>query len=396
MLVVATVAVMVDSFLLPFARHYRRLGWEVDVLASGATESKGCREAFDAVWHTGWSRAPLDFSGNLGSIRYVQKLVDEKQYDLVHVHSPIASFVTRLALRKKRDRMKVVYTAHGFHFFSGAPSHKNLIFSRLEKVAGKWTDALVVMNREDEVAAKRHQIVDHSRLYYMPGIGIDLKQYSSSAVSDGEVIRVAQELGLAKGQSVFLKVAEMTPRKRHVDALRAFAAIPGPSVLLLAGDGPLRNELQRLASDLGIAERVFFLGRRPDVPVLMKLSNTVILVSSQEGLPRCVMEAMAMGKPVIGTDIRGTRDLLAKGSGLLVPVGDITAIAAAMKELAENPALGVAMGQQGIEAVKEYDLDNVIRLHDELYDEVLRDEFRKRADCSGTNFGPIAGKTWGG
>lgn len=375
MLVATTVALMVDDFLLPFARHYRALGWNVDVLAKGATQSKRCAEAFDRVWENTWSRTPLDLHGNLEGAKCVRQLVESQEYDLVHVHTPVASFVTRAALRNVRDRVKVVYTAHGFHFFKGGPGHKNFIFSNLEKVAGKWTDALVVMNREDENAVKQYRIVDESRLFYMPGIGIDLKKYCASAVSNEEVHKVSQALGLVPGQQVFLKVAEMIPRKRHEDALRAFATVGTDSVLLLAGEGPLQSQLRRLAADLGIAERVRFLGRRSDVPVLMKLANAVVLVSGQEGLPRCVMEAMAMGKPVIATDVRGTRDLLARGGGILVPVGNIAAITSAMKELAGQPDVGVTMGKRGLEAVKEYDLKNVIRLHDELYDKVLQTGF---------------------
>ncbi|HET9183682.1 MAG TPA: sugar transferase [Candidatus Angelobacter sp.] len=381
LLIVSTVSTTIEAFLLPFARHYRDRGWRVDALAAGAPGSESCRKSFDVVWEANWSRTPLDVSGNLGSGRYIRKLVNEQRYDLVHVHTPVASFVTRAALRNCR-RTKVIYTAHGFHFFEGGAWHKNLIFSRAEKIAGRWTDALVVINREDELAAKRYGIVDERRLFYMPGIGIDLERYSAFSIGSQEAEALRNELQLEAGKQVLLMVAEMIPRKRHADALRAFSELGNEAVFLLAGDGPLRGQLEELARRLGVKERVRFLGVRSDVPKLMKLANAVVLVSSQEGLPRSGMEAMAMGKPVIGTDIRGTRDLVYERGGLLAPVGNVESIAFCMEKLLDNPDLAGRMGAAGREQVKQYDLKRVIQLHDELYDKVLATDERGHIACA--------------
>lgn len=370
LLVVATMHHFLEAFLLPFARHYRELGWRVDALAHGAPDSAACREAYDSVWQASWSRTPFALRNNLGNLNSVRELVTNGGYDIVHVHTPVASFVTRAALRSRR-RAKVIYTAHGFHFFSGGAPHRNLLFTGLEKVAGNWTDALVVMNHEDENAARRYRIVDDAKLFYMPGIGIDLQRYAAGSVQATDVNRLRQEFGICPGEQVLLEVAEMIPRKRHEDTLRALAQIATPVRLLLAGEGPLRDRLQSLAAALGIQDRVKFLGVRRDIPALMALADVVILVSNQEGLPRCVMEAMAMAKPVIGTAIRGTHDLLAGGGGILVPVGDIPAIADAMRAILEDPSLAQELGLRGRECVKTYDLEHIVKLHDELYERVL-------------------------
>jgi glycosyltransferase involved in cell wall biosynthesis len=371
LLIVATVHNFLEAFLLPFAQHYRALGWTVDGLARGAESSAACREAFDSAWEAKWSRTPLDLRGNLAGLNHVRELVQRVQYDIVHVHTPVASFLTRAALRRSIPNASLVYTAHGFHFFPGGPRHKNLFFRRLEKAAGRWTDALVVMNHADESAARSYRIVDDNRLFYMPGIGIDLQRYGPDAVSETEVNRLRHELGLCAEERVLLEVAEMIPRKRHEDTLRALAGDGVRVKLLLAGDGPSRADLQSLAASLGLQNRVAFLGPRRDIPALIKLADALILVSSQEGLPRSVMEAMAMSKPVIGSDIRGTRDLLAGGSGLLVPVGDISAIADAIRTVVENPSLALEMGRRGRESIRAYDLAYILKLHDQLYEQIL-------------------------
>jgi glycosyltransferase involved in cell wall biosynthesis len=371
LLIVATVGSMIQDFLLPFAHYYRASGWQVDALASGVSEYEECVSAFDNVFDIKWSRNPADLSGILSGFRRVGKLVAEGDYDIVHVHSPIAGFLVRAALRKRRVRPKVVYTAHGFHFHPEGSAWRNRMFLEIERLAGKWTDALITINGEDYEAAKRLQIVSRDRLRYVPGIGIDLERYSEKAVNDGELFRLRRELLPNDPGCVFLQIAEFTPRKRHADALRAFSLLRGPASLLLAGCGPLQSDMQNRAQDLGIADRVRFLGRRTDVPMLIELSDVVILPSAQEGLPRCIMEAMAMGKPVIGSNIRGTRDLLNNGRGMLFPPGDVSALAVAMNSLMDDPRAGVAIGQAAQQAIADYKIQKVLLCHDEIYEGLL-------------------------
>src|SRR3954471_13144886 len=149
-LFVSTVAVTLRAFLLPIARHFQCKGWRVDALANGARQDPLCRSTFDYVWEVGWCRNLFDLR-SLTTIGQLRRLVAEHEYDLVHVHTPIAAFVTRLALdrlRRERD-LQVVYTAHGFHFHPNGGVIGNKIFELLERKAGKWTDFLVVINRED-------------------------------------------------------------------------------------------------------------------------------------------------------------------------------------------------------------------------------------------------------
>jgi len=371
LLLVTTVAVTLRAFLLPLASHFRSMGWRVDALASGATSCRLCREGFDQVFEASWGRNPFALGQNLRAAREVRAVVRRGGYDLVHVHTPVAAWVTRLALRLRSGHPRVVYTAHGFHFFHGNSPIKNVMFMAMEKLASEWTDAVVVLNGEDEEQAHKLGLAPDGRILHMPGIGVDLCRYSPDAVSPMACERLRSELKLCPDQRVFLQVADFVPRKRHGDLLRAFARVPRPSRLLLAGDGPELARAIKLAADLGIADRVDFLGVRTDVPALMKIADAVVLVSSQEGLPRCVLEAMAMGRAVVGTRIRGTKDLLEDGAGILVGVGDIDAISAAMRQVMDCPIEVGKMGMRGRELAGRYDLRNIVGLHEELYAQVL-------------------------
>lgn len=376
LLIVANVPSMLREFLLPFAEHYKHLGWHVDGMVSEATtvaDTGGELEIYGTIHRVAWSRNPLDPRNFLQAPQTIRDVVAKGNYDIIHVHAPIPAFITRYALRNVKNHPPVIYTAHGFHFHKGGSAVKNKIFLTLEQTAGPWTDFLVVMNHEDERAVRTHEIVPESKLLYMPGIGVDIKKYSPERASEEDVKKLRAELNLKDEERFLLMIAEFNPGKRHCDALNAFALLGRPDVFLVtAGVGPLEEEMKALAKQLGIEGRVKFLGYRRDIPVVLKAASGLLLPSEREGLPRAILEALCMGTPVISTRIRGVEDLLADGCGLMTPVGDAPALAKAMVQLLDNPTEAKAMAKRGQEHVKIFDLANVIRLHDELYGKALK------------------------
>ncbi len=369
LLIVTTISSTLRAFLLPFAHHFRALGWQVDGMAQGISDCKDCQQAFDRVWEVEWSRNPLAVRNLLVAPDRIRQIVDREQYDLVHVHTPVAAFVTRYALKdfRKNAKCKVIYTAHGFHFHPGGKPLKNTAFILLEQIAGKWTDYLVTINREDEIAAKQ-QLVPPEKVHYMPGIGVDLDDYHPQNISTTQIDRVRQELSIAPAERLFLSVAALIPRKRHQDLIRAFAQLDRPDVhLAIAGNGPCLEDLRQLGSKLGITERLHFLGKRNDIPTLIRAAVATILTSEHEGLPRSVMESLALEIPAIGTKIRGTQELIEGGCGLLVDVGEVAAIATAMAWILDNSADAQTMGKRGRERMHNYNLPQVIKLHESLY-----------------------------
>jgi glycosyltransferase involved in cell wall biosynthesis len=381
LLIVANVPSMLREFLLPYGQHFTKLGWQVDAMVSEATNQADVGkelEQFHKLYRVEWSRNPLDPRNFLKAPRTIREIVSREKYDIVHVHSPVAAFVTRFALRNLPNRPKVIYTAHGFHFHRGGSKLKNQIFLTLEKLAGPWTDHLIVINHEDEKAVKTHHIVPESQMTYMPGIGVDMKKYDPEKVKSEHVDYVRQELGLADEDHLLLMIAEFNPGKRHRDALDAFAGLKRTNVVLaLAGVGPLEAEVKAQAQQLGILDRVRFLGYRRDIPVLLKASTALLLPSEREGLPRSIMESLCLGTPVISTRIRGVEDLLEGNSGLMTDVGDVPAMTKAIAWMLDNPLDAIAMGQRGQARMRDFDLSNVVRMHEELYEKILGIEIRK-------------------
>jgi glycosyltransferase involved in cell wall biosynthesis len=377
-LIVATIPETFVAFLLPFAQHFRSKGWQVDGMALNTSELPECLESFDKVWDVNFSRNPLERGNLFISPKQIQKVLEQQDYDIVHVHTAVAAFVTRYAISrlKKPIKPKVVYTVHGFHFFRGNKFTRNAVYLTLEKIAAPWTDYMIVINGEDEEAAKRHRLISPECLYYMPGIGMDLSYYNPDKISDDDIQKVRQEIGINKDDALILASAEFNPGKRHRDMLRALSRLGRPNVhLAFAGTGPLMEEMQRLAVNLGIQKQVHFLGYRQDMPALIKASNATMMASEREGLPRSVMESLSLETPVIGADTRGIRDLLRDGCGRIVKVGDIEGLANAMSWVLDNPEAARMMALRGKKHVHNYDIHNIIELHDQLYTKIVGKEF---------------------
>ena len=374
LLIIATIPSTLRSFFLHFAYHLRAKGWRVDAMACGVSDHLECLEAFDRVWDVEWSRNPLKPQNLMVAPQQIREVLAKQEYDLVNVTTPVAAFVTRYALNglRKWGRLKMIYTAQGFHFYNGGGAIKNSVYLGLERLAGPWTDYLVVVNREDEEAAKRYRLVPSERVRRIPGTGLNVHRFNRNAIPEAEIMRLRQELGLLPETPLLLSVAELIKRKRPQDILRAFARLSRPEACLaFAGEGQLMKQMQQLASQLGVENQVRFLGMRRDIPTLICASVATVLVSEQEGLPNCVMESMCMETPAIGTDIRGTRDLLEGNCGLLIKVGDVEALVGAMAWILDNPEAARIMGKQGRSRIADYEVSHILKEYEALYAEAM-------------------------
>lgn len=264
------------------------------------------REWGCGIWPLTYTRTPFDV-GNIIAIEKIRKLVRQRKYDIVHCHTPIAAFCTRVACRGVRHQgTKVFYTAHGFHFYTGAPIKNWLIYYFAEWLCSWWTDVLITINREDYKRAGWH--LHAKKTVYVPGVGIDTSRYVNEEVNQEYKMKV---LGLPADSRMILSVGELNQNKNHESVIRAVSEIRDLKIhYLIAGDGELKKHLEEVAFKLKISDRVHLLGYRNDIMELYKCADLMIQPSFREGLSVAVMEAMAAGLPVICSDIRGNRDLI--------------------------------------------------------------------------------------
>lgn len=357
------------AFHLPYIKLLHDEGYEVHVAAKNDFGSPNVDIPFcDKYYDIDFDRSPVSLK-NLFAYFKLKKILEENNYALIHCHTPVAGFLGRMAARKLQS--KVLYTAHGFHFYKGAPYLKYILFLGIERLSAKWTDHIIVINNEDYVAAIKY-LMPEEKVSLMPGIGIDLKKYSWCSISQNDIASIRDDLGLDKNDVLITMIAEFIPRKRHKDVILALSMVRNHHVhLAFAGSGPLLEDMKKLAALKGVAERVHFLGYRNNIPQIIKASKVTILVSQQEGLPRSVMESMALKVPVIGTKIRGTYDLLKDGCGILVPVGDVEKLAKMIDYAVDNDKEMQTIVAKAFERCKRYDLSAVLKRHLYIYQSLL-------------------------
>ncbi|HKG55904.1 MAG TPA: glycosyltransferase [Candidatus Limnocylindrales bacterium] len=376
LLYVATVSATIRQFLIPYAAHFRARGWQVHAAANGATTDPALQGHFDGLHEVPLSRSVLDLGGWIRGQRAMSTLLATRP-DIVHVHTPIASFVTRLrsALVPVAHRPAVAYTAHGFHFHRAGHLAANSVFLAAEKIAGRWTDRLVVINDEDEAAARRHRIVAPSRLVRMPGIGLDTDYYSRTAIDPTASVAARRGLGVEAGLPLFLVVGELSRRKRPGDVVEALALMRNDrAIVVLVGSGSERDQVEELARRRGVLHRVHFAGFLADVRALVAAATAVVLVSDREGLARAIMEALALEVPVIASTARGNAELVEEETGIIVPTADVSGLARAMDWLVEHPIEREAMGRAGRpRMVARYDIRLLLTRHEEMYAAMLAD-----------------------
>lgn len=360
--------------MLPFARHFKSLDWRIDVLTKSATQRPGIAASFDTLYDITWSRNPLALADHFDTWNRVRRIVVEGGYQVVHAHTPIAAFITRLALRSMHpeNRPVIIYTAHGFHFYKGQPLFSHMAFKALEATAAPWTDYLVTINEEDYASARLFKGIRQEKIRLIPGIGVDTGVFSQSAVPASEIDRIRQTLDVDADAFMVTMVAEFSAVKRHEHLLRALALVrDSRTVAVFAGSGNLEPHLRRLTEELGVADRVRWAGFRNDVPALLAASDVLALVSEREGLPRSALEAMSMGVPVVGTQTRGITDAVGD-TGWLVAKHDIEALAcaidAAAADRSEVRRKGALARQR---ACDKFALADVLSTYEALYAEAL-------------------------
>lgn len=370
-LFVATVVRLhINMFHKPFIKWFHEQGWQVDVAANNDYDDKSeCIIPFCDHFHCmPFERSPLK-KGNWEAYRQLRKLLDEEQYDIIHCHTPMGSVITRLAAGSARNKgTKVIYTAHGFHFYKGSPALNWLVYYPIEKILSHRTDLLLTMNHEDYRRAKAFKA---KRVEIVNGVGMDLSRFSVAAPE--EKLEVRKELGLRESDTFAISVAQLIKRKNHAVLIDAVHKLHDPSLhLFILGDGIQEQELRKKSKALGLENQVHLLGFRNDVYRLCRAADLFLFASLQEGLPVAVMEAMACGLPIIASNIRGNTDLIDTGEGgWLVDPTDADGFADAIRSALQSRENWDQMMEYNLRKVQQYGIPAVVEQMAGIYREMM-------------------------
>lgn len=321
--------------------------------------------------HIGFSRRIGNIGAHIKSIGQVRKLLTYR-FDLIHCHSPICAAIVRAeaARYRKQYGTRVIYTAHGFHFYTGAPLINWLVFYPVEKLLSYFTDVLITINKEDYKRAKRklHAV----RIIYIPGIGIDIEKFKQTGSGR---IQKRKELGLKDNSVALISAGELNKNKNHDLVLQALSELKnrGKDIsnirYYICGQGELNEYLSSQIRKLGLSEQVFLLGYRKDISELLGACDIYLQVSQREGLPVSLMEGMAAGLPSIVTKIRGNSDLVRNGREGFLVGNDKDAVAESIADLAENKDKRRAYGRNAGCRIRKFDLGKTADIMSKIYDE---------------------------
>lgn len=379
-LILASVASMIEQFNMNNLEILQKRGLEVHVACNfkdGSTIPNSKVVLFQKKLHDmNITIHQIDFDRNATNIKkfilaYKQtlKLFQSQNYDFVHCHSPVGGACARLA--GKRTKTEIIYTAHGFHFFKGAPISNWLIFYPVEKYLSRYTSKLITINEEDYYLSSRK--FKSSSIQYVPGVGVDSNKFIPVSKLNKKELRI--KLSIDPNLFTLVYVGELSDRKNQMFLLESLIKLKtqiSNFKVYLVGVGPNESKYIEYIKDNNLAPFVELMGYRSDIPEIMASADIVISTSRQEGLPVNVMEAMSTGIPLIVTNCRGNVDLVRDGiNGFVVQLDDVDQLVDKIKYLWSCEETRQNFSKASLEEVEKYSMKNVSKLMFEIYSEYI-------------------------
>lgn len=361
----ATVTNHINAFHIPYLKMFKENGYEVHVASKGNEKIEYC----DKHYNIQFERSPLKLN-NIKAYKELKKIINENNYEIIHCHTPVGGVLTRLAARKARKKgTRVIYTAHGFHFYKGAQLLNWLIYYPIEKWLSKYTDCLITINQEDYERAKR-KFKKCKQIELVHGVGVEENKFNLE-MKNQEKEEVENQIGLKANDFVLLEIGELNKNKNQIMAINAMKNLTkkNPNIhLLIVGKGQQEDFYKTKINEYKLENNIHMLGFRKDIPQLLKISDVLLSLSYREGLPVNVMEAMASGLPVIATDCRGNRDLILNGqNGYIVKTDDTVSLKEKILFLSGNINVCEQFKEKSKDLIKKYGKEEIETRMEKIY-----------------------------
>ena len=347
---------MIWQFLIPHVKDLQEFGATVDCVCAktGFWFDKLVNEHQFNMIDVPMCRLPWKVK-NYKAYKTLVELHKKNKYDIVFCQQPVGGMLGRLLGRK--FKLPVIYTAHGFFFFKGNNLLKNMLFKTAEKTMAKWSNTVITMNDEDFEATQKFKCKNKFKIN---GIGLDLTKYNSE---EFDKVKFKESLGVKADEKIIVSVSEFIKRKNYSTMIKSFAQLAGERKdvqYVICGTGEKFEEIKKLATDLGVLDRIKFLGYRTDINKIMQVSDIFYHQSFHEGLTMSVIEAMYFGLPVVVSNVRGNKDLIDEIGGIITSSKNIEQQTEALKYLLNNEKRCEDMGEYNKRKSQKY-LINVVR-----------------------------------
>lgn len=372
LLYILNVAEKVNNFSYTSMLAAQYAGYEFHIAGNWSYLSEAERKADEdkygiKIYQIDFIRTPYH-PQNIKAYRQLKKLLKRERFDVIHCNTPIGGLLGRLAA-KSCGIQKVIYQAHGFHFYKGSPLKNWILYYPVEKALARVTDVLLTINKEDYVFAKDNlSLRNNGEVLYVPGVGIDVSYFANQDTDEYKRKKRA-ELGIGSSDFLLICVGRLDKNKNVETLIRSISKTDVDNIkLLICGDGYQKDFLEGLSRELGVSNRVIFAGIRNDVKDLYHSSDALVMASYREGLSRTIMEAMACGLPCIVSKIRGNTDLIDnKKGGALCEPDSADEFASSIMLLYGNKDEAKAMGAANFEKIKAFDISVVVKRMIDIY-----------------------------
>jgi len=266
------------------------------------------------------AKSPFRFRTNLRAVRQLLRIIRENEIDVIHCHNPMGGVAGRVAAKLCRKKTYVIYTAHGFHFYKGAPKKNWLLFYPVERLLARMTDIIVTINQEDYERAKRLPIKAGGAVYQIHSVGVDKERF----IPRREIKETKRrELGIQPDAFHIVTAAELNDNKNQKIIIDAVSTLPQDDICYsICGKGLGERSLRELIKERGLENRVRLLGFRTDMEEILQTADCFAFPSYREGFGVAAVEALLCGVPLVVSDNRGTREYAVKGKNAFVCSAD--------------------------------------------------------------------------
>jgi len=353
-LYVTTISNTINAFLIPHINYFYKNGHEIDICCNYHDNQplKLDDREFKHI-NIMFNRNPLK-NNVLKLIKDMKKVVHDGNYDIVHVHTPIASFITRIACKNFKS-VRVVYTAHGFHFHRGSTILSWLIYYPIEKYLSKYTDQIITINSEDYNICKNK--FGSNKCTLIHGVGIDIKKIENTKHVDN----FREQIGVSSNSIIILSVGELNKNKNHYVVLKALNKLRHFDFhYYICGAGKLKTKYQKYIENNYLQNKVSLLGYRDDIYNFLQVADIFVFPSIREGLPVSIMEAMYFNLPIVCSSCRGNIDLLSKDNAVFISKNDYREYSTKISDLLNDKSKRNVIGSNNRRNLAEYTIESVL------------------------------------
>ena len=380
-LLIAAVSGFVPEFEMKDVRTLRELGFEVHYASNFDNpvyefDIKELEGAGVKCHHIPIRKSPFAVRDNMRAFMQVKRLIEELDIKAIHCHNPVGGLIGRTARIGTGCKPYCIYTAHGFHFYEGAPKKNWMFFYPVERLLARFTDRLICINREDEKRAEGFRLRKNGRVVRIPGVGTDQERFRPRP---GERYRLRERLGLGADDFIFISAGELNKNKNHTEALEAFSRTDNESAAyIICGEGPERENLEKKIRERGLEGKAKLLGYRSDLADIFCAADCFVFPSLREGLGMAAVEAMACGLPVIAAANRGSREYEGEGA-VLYEAGDVGKLSEYMNRIMKEGEMRKKMGTAAEKTAEMFSAEKTESIMREVYEDMTEAVMRGRA-----------------